>query len=75
MDSGLVNNLGQWHAGLLHNTGFFFLSIQPSVLAVAQQQGSYDAVCMLPAGKYRKYSYGSLRDLLRVIRNKHNHFR
>lgn len=30
---------------------------------------------MLLAGKYRKYSYGSLRDLLRVIRNKHNHFR
>ncbi|KAI3434469.1 hypothetical protein D9Q98_002546 [Chlorella vulgaris] len=26
-------------------------------------------------GKYRKYSYTSLRDLLRVIRNKHNHFR
>jgi hypothetical protein len=27
------------------------------------------------AGKYRKYSYTSLRDLLRVIRNKHSHFR
>lgn len=26
-------------------------------------------------GKYRKYSSSSLRDLLRVIRNKHNHFR
>ena len=26
-------------------------------------------------GKYRKYNSGSLRDLLRVIRNKHNHFR
>lgn len=26
-------------------------------------------------GKYRKYNRGSLRDLLRVIRNKHNHFR
>eukprot|EP00884_Botryococcus_braunii_P010147 jgi/Botrbrau1/19133/Bobra.0077s0045.1 len=26
-------------------------------------------------GKYRKYNYCSLRDLLRVIRNKHNHFR
>lgn len=26
-------------------------------------------------GKYRKYSYSSLRDLLRVIRNKHSHFR
>jgi hypothetical protein len=29
----------------------------------------------LAAGKYRRYSYSSLRDLLRVIRNKHNHFR
>eukprot|EP00803_Ostreobium_quekettii_P007201 evm.model.scf_1616.4 EVM.evm.TU.scf_1616.4 scf_1616:19022-23655(+) len=26
-------------------------------------------------GQYRKYTYTSLRDLLRVIRNKHNHFR
>jgi serine/threonine-protein kinase/endoribonuclease IRE1 len=26
-------------------------------------------------GRYRKYNPGSLRDLLRVIRNKHNHFR
>ncbi|KAL4433623.1 hypothetical protein ABPG75_000064 [Micractinium tetrahymenae] len=26
-------------------------------------------------GKYRKYSYSSLGDLLRVIRNKHSHFR
>lgn len=26
-------------------------------------------------GKYRKYNPTSLRDLLRVIRNKHNHFR
>ena len=26
-------------------------------------------------GRYRKYRPDSLRDLLRVIRNKHNHFR
>lgn len=26
-------------------------------------------------GRYRKYRSSSLRDLLRVIRNKHNHFR
>jgi serine/threonine-protein kinase/endoribonuclease IRE1 len=25
--------------------------------------------------KYRKYNFGSVRDLLRVIRNKSNHFR
>lgn len=28
-----------------------------------------------PAGKYRRYDYSSLRDLLRVVRNKHSHFR
>lgn len=26
-------------------------------------------------GKYRRYDYTSLRDLLRVVRNKKNHFR
>jgi len=26
-------------------------------------------------GKYRKYNYGSVRDLLRVIRNKSHHYR
>ena len=26
-------------------------------------------------GRYRRYNVASLRDLLRVIRNKHNHFR
>ena len=26
-------------------------------------------------GRYRKYNPASLRDLLRVVRNKHNHFR
>ena len=26
-------------------------------------------------GRYRKYNSSSLRDLLRVVRNKHNHFR
>lgn len=26
-------------------------------------------------GHYRKYNFTSLKDLLRVIRNKHNHFR
>lgn len=26
-------------------------------------------------GRYRKYRHNCLRDLLRVIRNKHNHFR
>ena len=34
-----------------------------------------DAEFLANLGKYRKYNPGSLRDLLRVIRNKHNHFR
>ena len=31
--------------------------------------------CFLFAGKYRRYDFSSLRDLLRVVRNKHSHFR
>ncbi|EKX46260.1 hypothetical protein GUITHDRAFT_86779 [Guillardia theta CCMP2712] len=31
--------------------------------------------CSDPAGRRRKYNYNSLRDLLRAIRNKKNHFR
>ena len=34
-----------------------------------------DAEFLGNLGKYRKYNSSSLRDLLRVIRNKHNHFR
>lgn len=34
-----------------------------------------DSEFLANLGKYRKYNPGSLRDLLRVIRNKHNHFR
>lgn len=34
-----------------------------------------DPVLLTNLGRYRKYNPGSLRDLLRVIRNKHNHFR
>lgn len=34
-----------------------------------------DAVFLQNLGKYRKYNYNSVRDLLRVIRNKSSHFR
>ncbi|KAH7332396.1 hypothetical protein KP509_20G085200 [Ceratopteris richardii] len=34
-----------------------------------------DDVFIQNLGKYRKYNYNSIRDLLRVIRNKSNHFR
>lgn len=36
---------------------------------------SMDAELVANLGKYRRYDYTSLRDLLRVVRNKKNHFR
>jgi len=35
----------------------------------------FDTELIENLGRYRKYNQSSLRDLLRVIRNKHNHFR
>ena len=35
----------------------------------------FDGELIENLGRYRKYNQSSLRDLLRVIRNKHNHFR
>lgn len=34
-----------------------------------------DAELVANLGKYRRYDYRALRDLLRVVRNKRNHFR
>eukprot|EP00210_Caulerpa_lentillifera_P007123 g6815.t1 len=34
-----------------------------------------DPLLVTNLGQYRKYTFTSLRDLLRVIRNKHNHYR
>ena len=34
-----------------------------------------DPLLVTNLGQYRKYTFTSLRDLLRVVRNKHNHFR
>lgn len=34
-----------------------------------------DSVLLENLGKYRRYNYWSVRDLLRVIRNKSNHYR
>lgn len=36
---------------------------------------SMDAELVANLGKYRRYDYRALRDLLRVVRNKRNHFR
>lgn len=46
---------------------------------VVGSQGSWasalDSGLLTNLGKYRRYDYGSVRDLLRVVRNKHSHFR
>jgi serine/threonine-protein kinase/endoribonuclease IRE1 len=34
-----------------------------------------DAALVANLGRYRRYDYTCLRDLLRVVRNKRNHFR
>jgi len=34
-----------------------------------------DGELIVNLGRYRRYDYTSLRDLLRVVRNKKNHFR
>lgn len=34
-----------------------------------------DAALINDMGRYRKYNFGCMRDLLRVIRNKQNHYR
>jgi hypothetical protein len=41
----------------------------------ARAQARLDAELLGNLGRYRRYRAGSLRDLLRVIRNKHNHWR
>lgn len=39
------------------------------------KEGNFLILLKICAGKYRKYDSKSLRDLLRVIRNKYNHYR
>ena len=46
-----------------------------SALGSGPWMARFDAELVENLGRYRKYNQGSLRDLLRVIRNKHNHFR
>lgn len=90
MDSGLVNNLGELSrvcrglAGSMHpgplacqESGGSMQCDKRHTASCPRRMPNLPVSCSSPdgAGKYRKYSYGSLRDLLRVIRNKHNHFR
>ena len=72
MDSGLVNNLGGCRAGGCR-AGVKIWDLRRD--SPASCAGHACPRRCRPTGKYRKYSYSSLRDLLRVIRNKHNHFR
>eukprot|EP00775_Hariotina_reticulata_P013052 gene13052-13179_t len=47
-----------------------------TVAAVGPNWGAHiDAELIANLGKYRRYDYTCLRDLLRVVRNKRNHFR
>jgi hypothetical protein len=52
-------------------------SFRPSALggAGANWGAAVEAELIVNLGKYRRYDYTSLRDLLRVVRNKKNHFR
>lgn len=46
-----------------------------SLTVPAGMQARLDAELLGNLGRYRRYRGSSLRDLLRVIRNKHNHWR
>ena len=52
-----------------------FENCSRSALGSGPWMARFDAELIENLGRYRKYNQGSLRDLLRVIRNKHNHFR
>ena len=52
-----------------------FENCSRSALGAGPWMACFDAELVDNLGRYRKYNQGSLRDLLRVIRNKHNHFR
>jgi serine/threonine-protein kinase/endoribonuclease IRE1 len=49
---------------------------RPAALGPSHNWGAFvSADLIVNLGKYRRYDYTSLRDLLRVVRNKKNHFR
>ena len=52
-----------------------FEACSRAALGTGPWMGRFDAELVDNLGRYRKYNQSSLRDLLRVIRNKHNHFR
>ena len=52
-----------------------FENCSRSALGTGPWMARFDGELIENLGRYRKYNQSSLRDLLRVIRNKHNHFR
>ena len=52
-----------------------FEACSRAALGIGPWMGRFDSELVDNLGRYRKYNQSSLRDLLRVIRNKHNHFR
>jgi serine/threonine-protein kinase/endoribonuclease IRE1 len=87
LDAGLVSNLGEFPGRetewfrpgcILVHFLFFILFLVPTD---SQPPLSRSPPARrrpppaLSAGKYRRYDFASLRDLLRVVRNKHSHFR
>ena len=52
-----------------------FENCSRSALGSGPWMARFDGELIENLGRYRKYNQSSLRDLLRVIRNKHNHFR
>jgi serine/threonine-protein kinase/endoribonuclease IRE1 len=50
-------------------------SFRSPAIAGTNWGAAVDAELIVNLGKYRRYDYTSLRDLLRVVRNKKNHFR
>lgn len=50
-------------------------AVSETALGQSSWVAALDPDVVANLGRYRKYNSSSFRDLLRVIRNKHNHFR
>ena len=61
----------------VHNSEFLAAleAVGPVALNNKNWDEALDPLLLADMGKYRKYNTKSMRDLLRVIRNKCNHFR
>jgi serine/threonine-protein kinase/endoribonuclease IRE1 len=50
-------------------------AVRSAAVGATNWGAALDAALVANLGRYRRYDYTSLRDLLRVVRNKRNHFR